>query len=565
MANNGNIITNTLGNALNNKLSTPSIYSGFVPKKPLTLPTDRPSLMKSTAVPMPYAPQRSVQPTSTPTSTQPKTGLYASTASPGNSTGLYNSGTTGSPGTTPTQSSNTPAKTEDNSTFLANMRASTPPGVLASQEPKTQSIEYPSLVSSLANQGNSTYNQGIRDSVTGLNGSGTPNAALGANAQRIASEAGQAIRDTGILGANTALGYKSGQLAPIGEGNALAANNAAAQRASAIASGANMELSGNNQALTAQGQTQSGLTSGGNLAATGQSTAQSALGTATGFAKPEGNTAFFGSPITGGVAGAGQGVIGGALNSALQLVKNGTSPQDAFNQSGLGAFGSLGQAAFTQALQGGNTGYNPTTQNAVAGQNASQAVDYQGQATNLDTSLKQLDTISSLATNFLQSEKLLNPTDNPDINAGINTYVGKFKNPASRLQYNAIIGDIKKFTSTILASNNGTIPTDVTNTLNSFDPSTLSAKQLVPYLQTLSQLGSNQLSVLQGQSKNSGGGGYSGTPTSVSTQPILGPQSNSTLGSTINSPYAQAAIGTGINAASGITGLVSGLFSKIFQ
>ena len=307
----------------------------------------------------------------------------------------------------------------------------------------------------------------------------------------------------------------------------------------------------------------------------GASTAGGLYGTAAGLMPEALKYGAFGNTnvATGGTGGTtGVPVIDTAVQNAYNLIQNGSTVNDAISMSGLSQFGIVGSNALNAKLgvsgNTGTSGFNPTSQNATANQNATQSATYQGAATDLDTSLKQLDIASQSATNFLTAEKLLNPTDNPNWNAGINTYVGTFKNPADKLAYNVVMGDIKKFTSTILASNNGTIPTDVTNTLQSFDPSTLSAAQLQPYLAYLKQLGSNQLAVLQGQStnsKNAGTTGYSGAPATVNTTPITGPAETSVGGSQIDNPYIQGVIGTGMNWGGAVVGFFKGIFDAIMK
>lgn len=330
-----------------------------------------------------------------------------------------------------------------------------------------------------------------------------------------------------------------------------------------------------NQYNTVQGALSSQAASANSrlgAANTQQGLLQQALSSAVGAVSPQMQfgqltSPLTGNPINGGSYG-GNPQLQSAVQQAVQLVQAGTDPNSSQVQGLLSTFGLPGLSAFTQAMQQVNNGtYNPTAQSAISTSNATQGVNYKQSAVDLDTSLKQLDTIKSLASNFLTNNKLLNPSDNPNLNAGINTYIGTFKDPAAKLQYSAILGDIKKFTSSILASNNGTIPTDVTNTLSTFDPSTLSAPQLAPYLDTLKQLGDNQLSILQNQTTNlipSQTNNYTGTPTKVNTAPVPTPQSTSTNGAHINNPYVQAGVGTVMNFFGGLEHAISGLFSKIF-
>ena len=318
-------------------------------------------------------------------------------------------------------------------------------------------------------------------------------------------------------------------------------------------------------ALTEQGQQISASSAAGGIGNTSQGLMQSALGTAIGANAPVTQFGQLTNPITGAVVGAGTSgnnpALDAAVANAIQMVQNGASPQDA--QASLSGYGQAGVNAFNQAQQKVTNGtYNPTAANAVANSNTSQAINYKQQAVDLDTSLQQLSTASTLAENFLNANNLLNPSANPSYNKGINTYIGTFQDPAAVLQYNTILGDIKKFTSTILASNNGTIPTDVTNTLSSFDPSHLSAAQLKPYLDSLAQLGNNQKSIIQGQINSliPGQGGYAGSPTGTDTTPISTPQTNQNA-----STAEKGAIGTVMNIIGGVEGAISGLASKVLE
>lgn len=302
----------------------------------------------------------------------------------------------------------------------------------------------------------------------------------------------------------------------------------------------------------------------------GQGQQITALTGASGATAPVANAAYFGTPETGGVVGnPGKGSTGNALidstvQNALQLVRNGADPTSASVMGPLNAIGAPAVNAFNSAqLNGGN--YNPTASSAASQQNASQGAGFQQQAVTLDTALKQLDTISPNIQSFLQSSGL-NSQDNPSYNQALNTYYGEFLNPGNKAIFEQYIGDIKKFTGQILATNSGTIPTDVANTLASFDPSNLSAAQLKPYLDNLAKLGNNQLSVLQGQSSSSYGGssGYSGAPSSVSNAPISAP-ANQKASITSNDPVIQGLIGGAMNIFGGISGVAQGLASALLK
>lgn len=322
--------------------------------------------------------------------------------------------------------------------------------------------------------------------------------------------------------------------------------------------GAEMQGLGTNiGALTAlQGTQQSGLSQAGGLA--------------TQQVQAPYNTPLY-NPTTGQVFNsATQGAGGGALNTALaqtmQLINNGTPQDEAIALSGLGNFGYAGQAALSSALLNNSGGtYNPAQQIAGANQNVTQAAGSQATAFALDTALKQLSTEQPLITNFL-NQTGLNSQTNPSFNRALNTYYGNFLSPGNKALMDGYFADIKKYTSQILAANTGTIPTDVANTLASFDPSSLPVDQLVPFLDGLQQLGNNQLSVSQSQQQSSGGSpsAYTGAPVAPVTTPVVAPVQNNPGVPGKNNPVIQALIGGSINALGGIENAISGLYHSIF-
>ncbi len=298
-------------------------------------------------------------------------------------------------------------------------------------------------------------------------------------------------------------------------------------------------------------------------ALTEQGQQSAAFNEAGALAKPQGNTAYFGSPETGGVVGTGNALIDTNVQQALQMVKSGADVNDP-NVTKLLSISPQAQQAFNAAMQNGGS-YNPTGQSAQAQQNATQGQNFQQQAAVLDTAIKNADTITPNLLSFLKDSGL-NSQNNPSFNSALNTYYGEFLNPGNKAIFDQYIGDIKKFTGQILAANNGSIPTDVSNTLASFDPSNLSAAQLGPYLQNLAKLGHNQLSVLQGQSSSSYGtpGGYAGTPTGTSNQSITAP-GNPTSSVTSNNPVIQGLIGGAMNVLGGLEGAITGIASKLLR
>lgn len=325
-------------------------------------------------------------------------------------------------------------------------------------------------------------------------------------------------------------------------------------------SGASNALSAAN---TQQGLQQQGLTSAmqgaspasSQIVLTPGQTAYSALGN-----QPQTATAGLATPT-------GMARVNATVQNLANLVaSNNLDYQTAYNQ--LGQYGvdvANSLLPMIQSIKGGT--FNPVASSAIMNQNAQQGATYQGQATEMDTALKQVDTIKPALVGFLQSSGL-NSQQNPSINEALKSYYGEFLNPANKAIFEQYIGDIKKYTGQILAAGSGTIPTDVANTLASFDPSDLNAQQLESYLDNLSVLGHNQLSVLQGQASASygGQGGYSGTPAVPNQTPINAPANTSSAAlPTTSNMWAQAGIGTLLNLVGGVKGVIGGLAGKVLK
>lgn len=129
------------------------------------------------------------------------------------------------------------------------------------------------------------------------------NLELANQAQKIATQAGQKMSDIGQQGARGAAGYLTTGTSPVGEGNAAVLNQSTAAQQQAVAQGANMQLAGIQQGLSAQGQT------------------QSALGQAAGFTQPTTQFGVLTNPQTGQP-------ISGNIGNAITMGTNITSIQD---------------------------------------------------------------------------------------------------------------------------------------------------------------------------------------------------------------------------------------------
>jgi hypothetical protein len=321
------------------------------------------------------------------------------------------------------------------------------------------------------------------------------------------------------------------------------------------------------QAVQGEGQQITAGSNAGQIAQNQQNEQISAANNAAGLTQPQAGASYFGSPVTGGVVGQGAGLVSTAVNQATQLVQNGADPQTVLAQltSAYGA-GSPAVVAFQQSLLNKNSGYNPTAQSASAQQTASQGAQTGGEAYQLSTALKQVDTINPVIGSFLSTTGI-NPTTSPLYNQPINSYISNLGNPGAMAQYNTMMTDLQNFSSQIVASGNAQTPTAITAANALQNPSNLSLKDIQSYMNTLTTLGQNRLSVLQSQAGASGYTGYAGSPATpqTSTAPAT---SGTTPGSNVTNPLAQGIIGGGISAlgsAEAGIGTAVGLATKLFS
>lgn len=347
-------------------------------------------------------------------------------------------------------------------------------------------------------------------------------------------------------------------------GRSLILQNQYGLEQGALGSAYNAATAQQGQANTQQSTQQSGLVSALGAANTQQAQQQSGLTSAAGFSQPVSQFGLLTNPMTGQPLNTN--AFQGAVAQASQLVQNGADPAGSAVQALLSPFGFVGQLAFNQA-QGvlGGSGYNPTAQSTAAQTNATQGAEYQQQATQLDTGLKQLKLLQPVATTFL-SQSGINPYDTAVYNAPIDDYLKKLGNTGAIQQWNGMVNEINKFSSQVLSAGSGGIPTDISNAISNVDVSHLNASQLKGYLDTLDALGSNQLNVLQGQKGASYGGGYgysgasAGTVGSVPVQGV-----NTTYGSGVDNPLGQLGTGLGTQSASWIKGQAQNLGPEVLS
>lgn len=241
-------------------------------------------------------------------------------------------------------------------------------------------------------------------------------------------------------------------------------------------------------------------------------------------------------------------LVSNAVQQASFLVQNGTDINSPQVQALLNPFGYYGASAMSQAMQALSGGtFNATAQSAYAQNTASLGTEAQTQSVHLDTALKNVENIAQPMLGLLRASGL-NPTDTKLANIPINQYIETLGNTDAAKQMSLMLGDVSKFTGQILATNAGGIPSDVSATMSSIDPSTLSYTQLKHYLEMAHYLGGMQHKVSAQQVGNMGGtqGTYTGSLSSEGAMPTNTP--NTGYGSGVTGIPQQIAAGTGIMA-----------------
>ncbi len=424
---------------------------------------------------------------------------------------------------------------------------------------------YPSYVSSLANQQNSPANLAAQK-YTGLIGdTAGGNQALGKNAQDIARTAGQRISEIGQQGAAGQAGYRTTGTSPVAQGrSAVVAQTTAAQQ-QAVAQGAQTELQGNAQALTAQGQQQSGYTSAAGQALGQQGQAQGALGTAAGLAAPDANTAYYGDPLSGGLyGGAGNGgqtgrtgnqLIDGSVDKVMQLIQAGTPPQQAMAYL---VGGDVARQALLTRMGSGGGLPNIAALDTSANQNLAYGQQVQAQAQQLSQGLESLKPLQAQAIDFL-SLSGLNKTGSPLFDKPINEYLNNFASPENAVKWASIKNDFTAYANQILSAKNAAnLPTTKDEIAAAQDPSLLSPRALQGVFQAWDTLGQTNLKVLRDLQSGAYGGvnGYTGpTGTGMAGQAIQGGTQYTGFGSGNTNPLQQGITGAVLQSGQAIGGI----------
>lgn len=284
----------------------------------------------------------------------------------------------------------------------------------ATSTSSTPNTTFPGLVNTganistnAANTGGANYNQAN----TGLIGATQGNQQYADRARDIATSAGQRISEIGGLGARNAAGYRTTGTSPVGEGNAAVQLQTTAAQQQAVAQGANMELAGNAQGLTAQNQIQAGFNQSSTNALSAQGQGLAGINNAAGLISPVQvpyNNQFV-DPTTGQPINPQDSQ---SMNDAVALqvskLKSGaTDPTSA--KAALAAYGQAGVNALEQAL---GVGFNPNISSA----NQSSAQDLTSQKNQLQSTFNGVEANYQLLINTARAGGV-NDTNVPALNA----------------------------------------------------------------------------------------------------------------------------------------------------
>lgn len=338
---------------------------------------------------------------------------------------------------TPVKTETAPAKTETKVT----------PTEYSSSNP----ANFSGLINQGANVSGNAANTGATNygtANTGLINSLGQNQVLSDRAQEIANTAGQTMSDIGRKGAMGQAGYRTTGTSPVGEGNAAVLAQTTAAQQNAVAQGANMELQGTQQGLTAQGQTQSGFNNAGSMGLQGQGQGISGLGNVAGqiapIQQPYSNMLI--NPTTGQPYSQTGGTLQDAVSGVVQKL---TSGQMTYNDalSALSGYGQGGVNALQQALP---PEFNIAQSNTLSGQQGSIGVNYQL----ADTALKNVES-------KLQDLMSLQKTNIPLVNSATNWISTTFgKGSEQTRAMTGAVQSLRNAYGSLLASVKGGTPTD---------------------------------------------------------------------------------------------------------
>ena len=303
----------------------------------------------------------------------------------------------------------------------------------------------------------------------------------------------------------------------------------------------------------------------GNAILKGREQQQTALSSAAGATSPVNQLGLLTDTSTG--LPLNPTVANNAIQQAYDMYKNGTPINDPQLQALIAPFSTWGQQQFNSMvnsggtnMSGGGAGFNPASQSAAANQNIQQGVDTGGQAYQVNLAFKQIATLAPMIKNFLADPTVgINPSDAQTYNAQINTYLDKIQASGQMTQWQIYMSELNRYTSQLIGTGSLT-PTGITTAAQLMNPSNLSLRQIDAVLNTLSDVGNNQLYNLQTESANSLNGSkvYSGSTTSPVTASAPAPKAAAdTPGGNVNSTAGKWFSGNVLNVADDMAGIAA--------
>lgn len=196
-----------------------------------------------------------------------------------------------------------------------------------------------------------------------------------------------------------------------------------------------------------------------------------------------------------------------AYNNAGGLASPGTSTQQV--SPGNAVLNSQGNEIYSGI--GGLTGLG------IAQQNIKQGQGYAQQSADLGTALQGINTVGTLANQFLQNSGL-NQSSSPFFNKQQNTTLGQLK-AGDISTYNEMVNQIQTYANQIFAST-GMTPTDAGNLAKSISIDGMTAADLTGFLKNLDTLGQARKAILDTAANSSYASGttpYTGPTTSGGT------------------------------------------------
>ena len=333
-----------------------------------------------------------------------------------------------------------------------------------------------------------------------------------------------------------------------------------------------------NTAQEALAQQGAGLSTQLGAANTQQGLQQTGLTSAATLAQPQGNTAYFGSPMTGQVVGTAGGTSGlpmstgnammdTTVSQALQMASQpNVDPMSDSITSAVKALNSpIAWQAYLAGVQGIKGGtYNPTMTSATSAASAGSATQLSTDIINLNQNINQVDAAGKLVTKFMSDNPQINQTIYGMVNSEATKYLTNIGATTALVQYNDLMGTVKKYATEVIASGYSGTPTGAQALQQLADPSNLRLQDIQNYLDTVKADGNTQLGVKQKALSQLGG---STSVPAASTQNNIPTSQSSTA---ITNPYAQAgvaAVGQNLNqiwnSLTNITGdLVGYAFGK---